>query len=106
MTQTSFDVKEAPPVRRLTADDIASMVDRATHAIKSLDHMDTGTFWLTARIEQGIVVFSLLDYWNSDMLMKIETFQSVAEDNAAEIAATLNSWLRAGEEKRHGKTCN
>ena len=99
----NFDVKDAPPVRRVTIDDIREYIERAQ---KRPFNLHPGTFSMTVKYAQGIVTFALIDYWDSDMLLKIETITSIADDRAYDIAKRINDWLRAGEEYKYGKSCN
>ena len=101
--QTTYDIKEAPPLRRLTTGDILDLIERAE---KRPYNFHPGTWSMTVRYDRGIITFALLDYWDSDMLLKIETLRSIAEDRASYITDRINKWLRAGEEWKHGKAGN
>lgn len=100
---TRFDIKDAPPVRRVTIDDIREYIERAQ---KRPFNLHPGTFSMTVKYDRGIITFAMIDYWDSDMLLKIETIQSIAEDRAYDIAKRINDWLRAGEGRKHGKSCD
>lgn len=97
---TRIDVKDAPPVRRVTTDEIRDYIERGK--VRPFN-LHPGTFSMTVKYYKGIVTFGLVDYWDSDMVLKIETLLSIADDRAYDIAKRINDWLRAGEVRRNGK---
>lgn len=100
---TRFYTKESAPIRRLTIQDVSSLLFTAGRDGKA--RLQYSTFAITATLTDPIVEISLYDEWEEQTLLTIKCLISSALVSTDLIAKRINAWMRDTEVEKNGKVC-